>query len=292
MKLPLTQRKKTLFLFFIAGIFAALSVGSKFTGLISVAFPFILIFFNIIKQPSWKNNVHWLIALSAFLLAFISFYLAGWYLHFELLNHSGPGDAFGVLRGSFLENVLSIHQTMLAVNSTISASHHDASLWWAWPWMNTPIYYWVNSNQVIYLLGNPLIWWSSTLLFLFFLILPLLMKISNLIIKIDTEQPLPPFPWLALIGFIMSFLPLIAVSRVLFLYHYFTPLIFSIIYVCLWLERIGWLSRNTIFQQRLSVYFVFIAIISSFYFILPISYGLTDSINTANLLFQIFPSWR
>lgn len=283
--------KRYLF-FLISGISAALAVGSKFTGLVSLFLPFIIAIVDIIKQKSWQNAKQWLMAALIFLTGFSSFYLFGWYLHFELLKQPGPGDIWGVLNGSFFENIIHIHKTMLSANANLTATHPDMSMWWGWPWMHSPLFYWVDKGRAIYLVGNPLIWWLISLLFITFIVLLLLMKISNLIIKHNTDGHSRPQFWLVLTAYAASFFPLIAVSRPLFLYHYFTPLIFSIIFVSLWLEYIGWLNTKNLFKQRISVYIMLLLIIVSFYLILPISYGLVDSIETANSIFKIFPSWR
>jgi len=173
-------------------------------------------------------------------------------------------------------------------------------MWWGWPWMNSPLFYWSESGKVIYLIGNPIIWWLTSILFLSFLVLPVLMYFSDLSIvkKVQKEEeravvsPTKIQFQLVLIAYFVSFLPLIVVSRPLFLYHYFTPLIFSIIYVSLWLDYIGWLKPHSLFRQRMSVYFVLFAVVVSFYLIIPLTYGLVNSSKTAELIFLVFPGWQ
>jgi len=278
--------------FLLAGICAALAVGSKFTGLVSLLLPFIIAIADIVKQKNWQNTKQWLFAAVIFLAGFSCYYLIGWYLHFELLSQPGPGDIWGVLKGPFFEKVFHIHQTMLSANANLTATHPDASMWWGWPWMNSPLFYWVNNGKTIYLIGNPMIWWLISILFITFVVLTLLIKVSNINIEHHEDYQFKPKFWLILIAYACSFFPLVAVSRPLFLYHYFTPLIFSIIFVSLWLEYIGWLNPKNLFKQRISVYIAVLLVIISFYLVLPISYGLVDGMDTANAIFKIFPSWR
>jgi len=169
--------------FSLAGLMAALAVGTKFTGLVALAMPFFYAISEIIKKPTWEVLKHWLWAALGFSIAFIIVYLAGWYLHFSQLNQPGPGDIWGILKGDFFDNIVNIHSTMLKANANLKTPHHDASMWWGWPFMHNPIYYWNGLGNKIYLLGNPLVWWSSFALFVTALLTSLLMKVSNLTIK-------------------------------------------------------------------------------------------------------------
>ncbi len=279
-------------MFFLAGLLSALAVGSKFTGLVSVFLPFAIAVVDCVKHFSWQNIKSWLLAAWVFVIAFSFLYLFGWYLHFELLDQPGPGDVWGVLNGPFLENVISIHKTMLSANANLTATHPDMSLWWGWPWMHSPLFYWVDTGKVIYMMGNPLTWWGNTLFLITFSLIALMLKISSLQLPVLENSNTAPRYGLIFVAYLVSFVPLILVSRALFLYHYFTPFIFSLIFVCLWLQRIGWLQEQSIFKQRYSVYLVILLVVTSFYFILPLTYGLVDSSVRADMIFSVFPTWR
>ncbi len=97
--------------------------------------------------------------------------------------------------------------------------------------MLKPVFYWQGTAQrVIYFLGNPVVWWGSTLL---------------LAVAVLHSMWQRRFFWgggLLLTGFLLSLLPFIRIPRALFMYHYLTPLIFGVMFGVLWLD--GWLGKR------------------------------------------------
>jgi hypothetical protein len=92
------------------------------------------------------------------------------------------------------------------------------------------------------MVGNPLVWWGSSVLFFGVLIQLVLMR------PLGTKLQ-PPVRANRASGCRSPasgcrFCPLLGVTRVLFLYHYLTPLLFSLAFVLLWLDRSGWWSRG------------------------------------------------
>jgi len=303
--------------FMVAGALAAIAVGTKFTGLVALALPFLFAVGDIIKNKRFSLIKEWGIAACVFIGAFIGIYLIGWFIHFSHLNQPGPGDIWGILEGNFFDKLQKIHITMFKANANLTTPHHDASMWWGWPFMHNPIYYWNGLGKKIYLIGNPLVWWTSFLMLLTAILTMLLMRVSNLTIlgtetreskekkqskkekqkkyqksiPIEEEQEQPNL-WFPLFGYCVAFLPLVLVSRPLFLYHYFTPLIFSILFVVLWLDKIAWFRLGSFLQQRISVYVSLFAVLLSFVLLAPLSYGLSKSIPISDFIFSVFPLWR
>jgi len=76
-----------------------------------------------------------------------------------------------------------------------------------------------------------------------------------------------------LAGYIIAFAPLFRVTRVLFLYHYLTPLVFSAAFVLLSLDRIGWTRPGGLREQRASYKGAIIAAIVLFVLFSPVTYG-------------------
>lgn len=282
---------KIILIFVIAGMCSALAVGSKFTGLLTLALALLVAIQDVWQQKTKASALFWLKGAGIFILAFIPCYVYGWHLHFALLQNAGPGDIWSVWQGEFWSKVINIHQVMLSSNAHLTATHPDMSMWWGWPFMHSAIFYWVDQNKLIYLIGNPIIWWGLALLLITFFILTILSKISNIKLP-EPQHAIHSSQQLILISFFISFVPFIAVSRALFLYHYLTPLIFSIIYISLWLERIEWIQSQNLFKQRYSVYAFMIMALIAFYWILPLTYGLTEGNLVADQIFQFFPNWR
>ena len=117
---------------------------------------------------------------------------------------------------------------MLRSSTTMTATHSYSSLWFTWPIMLRPIFYWQNVEQTrfIYLLGNPFIYLFGILSISYISLLILLRKIKD-----NTSA-------FIVTGFICNFLPFIIIGRVMFLYHYEVALIFAIMAIAFLLDSI------------------------------------------------------
>lgn len=292
-------------LFFLAGMVAAIAVGTKFTGLVVFAMAFFYAVYDVIRQRSTQEGLKWLMAALVFIIGFVVIYLAGWKIHFNQLNQPGPGDIWGVLKGSFWEKLQHIHITMLKANANLTTPHHDASMWWSWPFMHKPIYYWNGSGEKVYLIGNPLVWWSSLLMMLTAWVTLALMRVTALSVidnnsltsdttesSVEFKSRPNPQLWFPFLGFMAAFLPLVWVSRPLFLYHYFTPLLFSLLFVVLWLDKIAWFNPESVLRQRFSVYAYLLLTLAGFLVLSPLSYGLPHGIAVSDWIFNLLPGWR
>ena len=140
-------------------------------------------------------------------------------------------------------------------NSTLAASHPYASSWFTWPLLIRPVFYWTGGEANIYLLGNPVLWWLSTLAVFAFIPLLYFMKLWH-----DKTA------LLLFTGYLITFLPFAFIGRVMFLYHYLTPLIFAVMllsYLASKFRHAGWI---------LSV--LLLVIVLSFIYFAPLTYGL------------------
>ncbi len=161
---------------------------------------------------------------------------------------------------------------MLGVNYGLSAPHPDSSPWWSWPLMLRPIFYWGGSKATLYFLGNPLLWWGSSL--------GLVVVAANLALLRATDLELPRAAklsparlWILLAGYLMAFLPLVLVPRVLFLYHYLTPLLFGLCAVLLWLDHVRWTRPGTWASQRWSFHAAIAALVVGFLATSPFTFA-------------------
>lgn len=158
--------------------------------------------------------------------------------------------------------------------------------------MKRPIYFWNSSSAVarMYSVGNPVVWWGGTLLFVVVLVNLLLARVTQFTPQPDPGRQRPRF-WLPIVGFVAAYAPLADVSRVLFMYHYFTPLIFSLILVVLWLDYVGWTHGDGLLHQRVSYYVVIAVLVLGFATLTPLTYGLETGTAITDTLFRIFPGW-
>jgi dolichyl-phosphate-mannose-protein mannosyltransferase len=235
-----------------AGLCVGMAVGSKFTGLTSAALVGVVLLVGT-GQPGFVRRVG-LIA-SAFLGA-LAVYLGGWVLHFLLLDQPGPGDIWGTPSEVLWRDIVEIHRKMFAANFGLGAGHPNASSWWGWPFMWRPVYYFAEGDRAIYLLGNPVVWWGSSIGLV--LILWNIFRGSWEDFRANGAHCAP---------YLISFVPYFFIPRVLFLYHYLPSLVFAVMAVVLWLDRSG---RQGTFPWLLAAIPVGFAVVSPFTFGLPL----------------------
>ncbi|KAJ3030033.1 UNVERIFIED_CONTAM: hypothetical protein HDU68_010281, partial [Siphonaria sp. JEL0065] len=87
-----------------------------------------------------------------------------------------PADAKKVnfKKPGFFKKFIELHGTMWSVNQGLTGKHPYESRPIDWPIMNRGILFWTEKNggpRQIYLIGNPLVWWTSTLTVLFLAVL-------------------------------------------------------------------------------------------------------------------------
>jgi dolichyl-phosphate-mannose-protein mannosyltransferase len=159
---------------------------------------------------------------------------------------------------NIFQKFIELNTEMYKANQRLTATHPYSSQWYTWPFMTRSIYYWVNENSRIYLLGNPIIWWLSTM--------AVLISILYYVLRIKDKDYFDKTYIFLLAGFALNLLPFIGVNRVMFLYHYFTAYIFATM-ILVWL-----------ISKQKSHKYIFGAIIAvsviAFIFFAPLSYGL------------------
>lgn len=261
-----------------AGGLAGLAVGTKFTGLAALALLGVLLLVEALKPLTFVSLRR---AAAASLLvgsAVVVVYLAGWVAHFALLPLPGPGDAFHVPATllpphtpnpvSFFRETITLHKIMFEANYNLAAGHPHASPWWSWPFMQVPVFYWINGGAQIYFVGNPIVWWGAALLFI--------VAIAVSVVQFgQRRRPQRGMFWLPVVGFCIAMLPLIRVPRALFLYHYLTPMIFSLMAGLVWLERYQahhhWPARRLRYVLAGTM---FVALLG-FLLLSPLTYGIS-----------------
>jgi dolichyl-phosphate-mannose--protein O-mannosyl transferase len=131
----------------------------------------------------------------------------------------------------------------------------------------------------IYFLGNPFIWWLSTVAIFYGLILWL----SKIFYKFKGVNIESPFPFIIIAAFLLNLLPFIGISRAMFLYHYLIGLILAILALAYIIDKIK-------FNKQIGIAMIAIAVIS-FVFFAPLSYG--TSLTEKNYSLRAwFSSWK
>jgi len=272
--------------FVLAGALAGLAVGCKLTGLAAPGLMAICLAFGI-GGASGRLSVR--VKQAAVLIAAGAvIYLGGWWIHWTVLSQPGPADGFYTTTGSFLKDMVTFHEAMVRENVRLAATHPDSSAPWTWPLMRVAPYFWQGDGASIYLVGNPLVWWGSSAALV---IIGLASVLQGLGWSAPTSGNDTATPWLAIAGYAIAFAPLLPVGRVLFLYHYLTPLTFAVGFTVLWLDRHGWIRAGGVRAQRISYFVVIGLAILCFLAVSPLTYGFNAG-GYDEWLAAVVRSWR
>lgn len=279
----------------ISGVLIGCSFSVKWTGLSFLAIALGVCFLDFIyKNHKFRQFVA---KCSVLLVVSILVYMTVFAVHFSLLHNSGRGDKFmspgflKTLEGSkyendetitgsgYFEKFFELNKIMYLSNRNLNAEHHNSSQYYTWPVMKRSVYYWVESygsdkKSRIYMLGNPFVWWTS---------------LAALILGIVFWKPLSPEKKLFLyFGWLINFLPFVFIGRVMFLYHYFPALLFSIVIMSIFL------FDDLKYNMRLKMYMfagLVLLYVAGFLFFAPLTYGLPLSPEQYDLRMWL-DSWK
>ncbi len=145
----------------------------------------------------------------------------------EKVNYKNPG---------FLGKFWELQKVMWTTNAGLVESHAWDSRPPSWPVLRRGINFWGKDQRQIYLIGNPIIWWSSTVavgIYIVFKGLSVLrwqrgfndydsVNFKRFDYEIGTS----------VLGWAFHYFPFYLMQRQLFLHHYFPALYFAIIAMC------------------------------------------------------------
>jgi dolichyl-phosphate-mannose-protein mannosyltransferase len=293
-----------------AAVLAGMAASTKWTGLTTLG----VIGFAWLAR-TLRQRVSWRLALpqTVILLAVPALVYVGTFaLHFQLLPHSGPGDAFmsqrfqSTLAGnpqydpaaqvSFTDKFIELNLALRDYNLSLDNSTHPySSHWLSWPVLQRPVYYWTGTSttgehEYIYLLGNPVIWWG-----LLAGVVVVALAWTRNPARFDRHRGS-----MALLGlaWVANYLPFVLIRRPMFLYHYFFAFLFCLAAVSIGLGLLaGWMTEDKKvwqFPSRRSaaIYGGILALaLAGFVFFAPISFGLP--LSDSGLGWRIWlDSWR
>lgn len=291
-----------------SAIFAGLALSIKWTGMAFAGTIGIFLFYAGIQRILARQlkAARFLKILIIFAAAPVIAYLLFFYIHFSLLPNSGTGDAFmkprfhesraaGYPTKDFLKNTWELNREMLSANRRLDARHSYSSQWYEWPLMQRSVYYWAKEAPAadqsqkpsqdgaarpamdyfrIYLLGNPFVWWFSTIGIIVFFLILLVRVFAHLSVflsgssrrqnRIPRESALPQ--WFLAVAYLANLLPFLTIGRVMFLYHYLAAFIIAVIITALWLVRLKRFHKTALAM-------IVVLTITGFVIIAPITYG-------------------
>ena len=282
-----TSGNKHLIYYGLAACFAGLAAGIKFTGASFFGLILLFVFITFLKDLRFKK---FLLKSALFIAIAGLIYILPFTFHFALLPKSGPGDAFmssafhKTLIGnrinaadtaeplSFFGKFSELNVAMYNYHSGTTAYHPDGSRWYEWPFDRKAVYYWTKSTEgataKIYLMGNPFIWWLTSAA----------IALSFILITLRTIRGrLTPEIYFLFAGYFANLLPFILISRVTFIYHYLSSLVFALLIAVLVLDRLIMRAlQNRLTSRSFATFYaaLLLLIMTAFLLVAPLSYGL------------------
>ena len=140
------------------------------------------------------------------------------------INYERPG---------FLSKFLELNKVMWKVNNDIVDQHSYGSRPHQWPWMRRGINFWVKNHRQVYLIGNPMVWWSV-------LVSVLLYAGIRVLLILRAQRGYKDFTHTTVVqydricGFLAAayaahYVPFFLMKRQLFLHHYLPALYIGIL---------------------------------------------------------------
>lgn len=208
----------------------------------------------------------------------------------EKVNYKTPG---------FLGKFLELQKVMWTTNAGLVESHNWDSRPPSWPILRRGINFWGKDNRHIYLIGNPVIWLSSTVAIgIYFVFKGLSILRWQRGYRDYDSVNFKRFDYeigTSVLGWAFHYLPFYLMKRQLFLHHYFPALYFAITVLCQVYDfatnRItgfGLRERPAIGKALLTIFLT----VSIFAFTLysPLAYGNQWTQDSCNKL-KLFETW-
>ena len=191
----------------------------------------------------------------------------------EKVNYRNPG---------FLGKFWELQKVMWRTNAGLTESHAWDSRPPSWPTMRRGINFWGKDHRQIYLLGNPVVWYASTLAILGYVIFKAVailrwQRACNDYTSINFRR----FDYeigQTVLGWAFHYFPFYLMARQLFLHHYLPALYFAIMALCQFYDfffmRIrGFGVRDTPMIGRTFAALFVLATVVVFTLYAPLTYG-------------------
>jgi dolichyl-phosphate-mannose-protein mannosyltransferase len=145
----------------------------------------------------------------------------------EKVNYRNPG---------FLGKFWELQKVMWQTNAGLVESHAWDSRPPSWPILKRGINFWGKDHRQIYLIGNPLIWWSSSLAVAVYVLFKGIAVLRwQRGFKDHSNTTFKRFDYeigTSVLGWAFHYFPFYLMQRQLFLHHYFPALYFAIMALC------------------------------------------------------------
>lgn len=143
------------------------------------------------------------------------------------------GDRSSYKPLTFLQKLVEVNKVMWNVNEGLTDTHAYQSIPHTWPFLLRGISYWKGKATQLYLLGNPIVWWTASFIslpFIAYVVYKILRWQCTSVFTLDSAS----FSYLIYVlefvaGWAAHYVPFFLMGRQLFLHHYLPSLYFGIL---------------------------------------------------------------
>ena len=206
-----TKWWKTWIFLALSGIAMGLGIASKWTGIyagigLAIIF-FAIIIYRIVQNRVENNSKFWKYTWSTLGLCVVFFIIIPGLIYLLSYLPFRDGVSTNVFSAMFKNQ-----KDMFSYHSTLVAEHPYSSMWYQWPVMIRPIFYYcgdaVNGlKEGISSFGNPLVWWAG---------IPATIYMIYMMFRSKDKTAM-----FLCVGYLAQYLPWFFVTRIIFIYHYF-----------------------------------------------------------------------
>ena len=276
------------------GVWIGLGVAVKLNALIMILLLGFLFFYEYRDSEKLESVKRWFIGSLTSVSAIIVVFVSVFYLHISLgktmpshKNYEASQMYKDIIKEGDSSNIKYL-VPLIVENLAFTASYsknvpkfnpckvgENGSLFSTWPFLNKSINYrWEKDNgkiKYLYLMGNPIIWFGVFIGILLSFVLVVAKIVFGLKVEKEAFIPIALFVTLYLSYMIVMF----KIERVMYLYHYFLPLIFAmfasfLLLIYLFKNQVDNFGKNIIFS--LAVIALVAQVVYVYYFFAPLSY--------------------
>ena len=223
-----------------------------------------------------------------------------WYIESNEHPMLGPdAEKVNYVKPGFFGKFWELQKVMWKTNAGLVESHAWDSRPPSWPILRRGINFWGKDHRQIYLMGNPIVWWSATAAVVIYVLFKGLAVLrwqrscndyANVTFKrFDYEIGT------SVLGWALHYFPFFLMERQLFLHHYFPALYFGVIAFCQFFDfmtaRVSafGVREKPIINRASALSFLAVSAIV-FYLFQPLAYGNAWTKSECNRV-KLFDTW-